>query len=152
MKKVTLTIATLLLAGSLFAQDFKPPAAANSALTAKHPTAQVEEWYDNETELICYFEENGNYGSAFFSPKGVWLRSEFSIDESDIDQSIMRELTTRYKGYEISEAMRVINSKTTLYKVYMYNPTTESDYLIKVDKGGKIISEENLTVEDDSFE
>ncbi len=152
MKKVTLTIATILLAGSLFAQDFKPPAPAVSAMKAKYPTAEVDEWYDDETELICYFEDNGEFGSAFFTKKGVWIRSEFPMDEMELGEVALDQIFKKYKDYEIMESLKVTDTKGTTFKIYIYNAIIESDYLITVDKGGKIISEENLTVEDDSFE
>lgn len=152
MKKITLTLATLLLAGSLFAQDFKPPAAAISAFNSKHPDAEVDEWLEDDDELTCYFEENGNFGNAYFSKSGTWIRSEFQADETEMGEAALTEIFDKYVDYEIMESLKVTDTKQTVYKLYIYNALLESDYLITVDKGGKIISEENITVEDDSFE
>ena len=152
MKKMTLTIATFLLAGSLFAQDFKPPAAVVSTFNSKYPSAEVDEWYDDESEIICYFEDNGNFGSAFFSKSGSWIRTEFPTDEAELGEATLTEIFDKYADYEIMESLKVTDPKGTVYKLYIYNALSESDYLIIVNNSGKIISEENLTVEDDSFE
>jgi len=152
MKKTTLTIATLLLSGLLIAQDYTPPKTASDAFKSKHPKAIVDEWVDFDTEIICYFEENGKFGSAFFTLKGAWIRTEFNLSETELPQVVSRELFAKYKGYEIMDVTNEITSKGSVYKIYIYNEEVEKDFIITMDQGGKIISEEVVTTEDDSFE
>ena len=152
MKRTMVTIATLLLSGMLIAQDYTPPKSASDAFKAKHPTAQVDEWVDFDTEIICYFEEKENFGTAYFTTKGVWLRTEFNLSEGELPQNILTAVRSKYKGAEIMDISNVIDSKSSVYQIFLYDEEAEKDYKIIVDKGGKIISEEILTTEDDSFE
>ena len=150
MKKVVLTVASILLAGILTAQEYAPPPAAVSALKTKYPTAVADEWYDNEDEIICYFDNNGQYGSVYFTPKGVWKKSEYSINEDELPKAVSASLQDKYSGYDITDVTKIESTKT-LYKIYVFNPITESDFLLTLDESGKFISEEDLNA-DDSFE
>jgi hypothetical protein len=75
MKNVSLTVASVLLAGILTAQEYTPTSSMTSAFSAKYPQGLVEEWYDNDDEIICYFGNGDTYGTAYFTLKGAWTRS-----------------------------------------------------------------------------
>ncbi|MFT6982131.1 MAG: hypothetical protein ACJAUD_000898 [Crocinitomicaceae bacterium] len=147
MKKVTLTIASILLTGILFAQDYTPPSSTASAFKTKYPSGVAQEWYDNDDEIVCYFENGDNYGSAYFSVKGAWLRSEFTLSEEDLSNEISMSVKNSYPDAEIIEVTKVENAKGTQFKVIVYNPIEESDYEVTLDNSGKIIKEENLNAD-----
>tara|TARA_B110000908_G_C10185844_1_gene417938 strand:- start:821 stop:1267 length:447 start_codon:yes stop_codon:yes gene_type:complete len=148
MKKVTLTIASILLTGILFAQDYIPPTTATSAFKTKYPSAVVQEWYDNDNEIVCYFENGDNYGSAHFTAKGAWVRSEFTLTEEEMPSAISMIMKDKYPDSEIIEVMKMETPKGTQFKVIVYNPIEESDYAVTLDDTGKIIKEEDLNAED----
>ena len=148
MKKLTLTIASILLTGILLAQDYTPPSSATSAFKAKYPSGVVQEWYDNDTEIVCYFENGDNYGSAHFTVKGAWVRSEFTLSEEEIPNAISTSIKSKYADGEIIDVMKIENTKGTQFKVVIYNPIEESDYAVTLDDTGKIIKEEDLNAED----
>ncbi|MFT6246750.1 MAG: hypothetical protein ACJA0U_001467 [Salibacteraceae bacterium] len=147
MKKVTLTIASILLTGILFAQDYTPPSSTTSAFKTKYPSGVVQEWYDNDGEIVCYFENGDNYGSAYFTVKGAWLRSEFTLSEEDMPNEISMSVKNSYPDAEIIEVTKVENAKMTQFRVIVYNPIEESDYEVTLDNSGKIIKEENLNAD-----
>lgn len=147
MKKVTLTIASILLSGLLIAQDYTPPQSATASLTKKYPKAMVDEWADDETEIVCYFETEGIYGSASFSPKGVWIRSEFSLNDDELPENILASIKGEYNGFEMTGITKREDVKQVTYEVSVYNNTTEEDFLITLDTNGKIIKEEDLNAD-----
>ena len=147
MKKVTLTIASILLTGILFAQDYTPPSSAASAFKTKYPSGLVQEWYDNDDEIVCYFENGDNYGSAYFTVKGAWLRSEFTLSEEDMPSNVSMSVKNKYPDAEIIEVTKIENAKMTQFRVIVYNPIEESDYEVTLDNLGKIIKEENLNAD-----
>ncbi|MFT6923382.1 MAG: hypothetical protein ACJA1C_002395 [Crocinitomicaceae bacterium] len=147
MKKVTLTIASILLTGILFAQDYTPPSSAASAFKTKYPSGLVQEWYDNDNEIVCYFENGDNYGSAYFTVKGAWLRSEFTLSEEDMPNEISMSVKNKYPDAEIIEVTKIVNAKATQFRVIVYNPIEESDYEVTLDNSGKIIKEVDLNAD-----
>jgi|TARA_B110000285_G_scaffold129464_1_gene145687 hypothetical protein len=151
MKKVTLTIASILISGILVAQDYSPPSNVRTSFTKKHPTAVVDEWIDDDTQFVCYFEDGSDYGSAYFSPKGVWISSEFIINEDDLPANVSSGVKGKYIGFEIIGVTKREDIKQIVYVVSIYNNSTEQDLLITLDPNGKIVKEEDLS-DDDSFE
>jgi len=147
MKKITLTIASILISGILIAQDYTPPPSAETNFTKKYPTAVVDEWMDDDTQIICYFEDGSNYGSAYFSLKGAWISSEFSLSEDDLSTNVMSSVKGKYKGFEITGVTKRDDTKQTVYEVSIYNNSTEQDLLITLDPSGKIVKEEVLNAE-----
>ena len=148
MKKVTLTIASILISGILIAQDYTPPPSAETSFTKKYPTGVVDEWMDDETQIVCYFEDDGNYGRAFFSPKGKWISSEFSLSEDDLPANVLSGVQENYKGFEITGVTKREDTKQTVYEVGIYNNSTEQDLLITLNSNGEIVKEEDLNTED----
>lgn len=151
MKKVSLTVTSILLSRMLIAQDYTPPSNANAKFKEKYPQGVVDEWFDNDEEIVCYFEIDNNYGSAHFSSKGIWLRSEFSISESELPSAVMTIITNKYADYELTDVSKIDTPKGLKFGVYLFNPTSENDYRVTISESGKIISEEDLNA-DDSFE
>lgn len=151
MKKVTLTITGILFAGILLAQDYAPPPNAKTSFTKKYPTGVIDEWMEDDTRIVCYFEEKSNYGSAYFSLKGEWISSEFSLNENDLPAIVLSGVQGKYKGFEITEVTKREDIKQTVYEVSIYNNSTEQDLLISLDPSGRIVKEEDLNAED-SFE
>ena len=147
MKKVTLTIASILISGILIAQDYTPPPSAEASFTKRYPTGVVDEWMDDDTQIICYFEDDGNYGSAFFSPKGEWMSSELSLNESDLPANVMSVIQGKYEGFEITGVTKREDTKKTVYEVSVYNNSTEQDLLITLDPSGKVVKEEDLNAD-----
>ncbi len=71
---------------------------------------------DDDTQIICYFEDDGNYGSAFFSPKGIWMSSEFIINEDDLPANVSSGVKGKYIGFEITGVTKREDTKQTLYE------------------------------------
>lgn len=151
MKKITLTVASLLLAGVLFSQEYTPPAAAKTALKSKYPSGVVDEWYDEEDKIACYFEDNGMYGTAFFTTKGVWINSEFNVTADDLPESVLNTANTKYQGYDIIDATKFEYPQQVSYTIYIYNAITDGDLAVTIDTAGKVLKEEDLNA-DDTFE
>jgi len=151
MKKVIVTIASILISGILNAQEYSPAKNVITSFTTKYPSGRVDEWIDDENEILCYFENNDNYGSARFSLKGVWISSEFSMSEDDLPTNFSSIVREKYKGFEITEVIKKEDIKQVVYMVSIYNESTDQDLLITLDTNGKIVKEEGLN-SDESFE
>ncbi|MFT4661510.1 MAG: hypothetical protein ACI8XB_001787 [Patiriisocius sp.] len=148
MKNVSLTVASVLLAGILTAQEYTPTSSMTSAFSAKYPQGLVEEWYDNDDEIICYFGNGDTYGTAYFTLKGAWTRSEFTLSEDELPKTISSSIGTNYANFEITNVIKIESAKTTLYTIYAFNSDTGSDYMLTIDKAGEIIEEEDLSDEE----
>lgn len=149
MKKVTLTVAGILLSGLLIAQDYTPPQSATASFTKKYPSGIVDEWMDDETEITCYFENDGAYGSARFTPKGVWISSEFSLNEDELPANVLTSVQGKYQGFEIVGVIKKEDVKQVVYVVSIYNNSTEQDLEITLDSNGKILKEEDPFADDE---
>ncbi|MFT5777571.1 MAG: hypothetical protein ACI837_000507 [Crocinitomicaceae bacterium] len=148
MKKVSLTVACILLAGILTAQEYTPTSSMTAAFSAKYPQGLVEEWYDNEDEIVCYFEIEDNFGSAFFTPKGVWTRSEFSQSEDELPKAVSSIILKNYANYEVTDVTKIENTKAITYKIYISNSIADGEYLLTINKDGEILEEEDLFAEE----
>ena len=148
MKKAILTIASILISGILIAQDYTPSNNVTTSFTNKYPSGIVDEWVDNENEILCYFEDNGNYGNARFTLKGVWINSEFSMIEDDLPANILSSIREEYKGFETIDVTKREDIKQVVYVLSIYNEASEQDLLITIDTNGKIVKEEELNADE----
>ncbi|GAB5418535.1 MAG: hypothetical protein Crog4KO_02920 [Crocinitomicaceae bacterium] len=150
MKKLTLTVASLLFCGFLMAQDFTPPAKAIAAFSAKYPDGTVQEWYEGYQDIECYFENDGQYGSAHFSQSGTWLSSEITIDESELPRAVAETLGEDFEGYEITDVTYTVTPKSQQYAINILNDVTEDNRIVTYDETGDLIDEVVVDSEDDS--
>lgn len=115
MKKIILmTIATLLTALAIHAQDLKSkdvPAVVRSALQKKYPEAKRVSW---EKEKGNY---EGNWGgksgedhSVQFTPSGEFLEMVNAIPVSELPKQVNVYVREHYKGAKITEAGRVTDA------------------------------------------
>lgn len=152
MKKLTLTVASLCISGFLLAQEYTPPVKAVSTFEAKYPEAIVEEWYEGYSDVECYFENDGWYGSAHFDESGKWLFSEFFMDESELPKVVTEMLEEDFPEHEISEATFKETADGKMYEVTIYNEATEDNRIVTYNAEGKLIDEAVINMDDDSFE
>ncbi|MEO6960484.1 MAG: PepSY-like domain-containing protein [Puia sp.] len=115
MKKIVLiTIATLLTAPAIHAQDLKSkdvPAVVRLALQKKYPEAKGVSW---EKEKGNY---EGNWGgksgedhSVQFTPSGEFLEMVNAIPVSELPKQVNVYVHEHYKGAKITEAGRVTDA------------------------------------------
>lgn len=152
MKKFTLTVASLLISGFLLAQDYTPPAKAVASFESKYPEGTVQEWYEGMDDIECFFENNGNYGSAHFSQSGSWQYSEYTIDESELPRAITEMLSEDFEGYEISDITMTEEPEITKYAIIIFNEATDENRIVTYDETGDLIDEAVISSDDDSFE
>jgi len=152
MKKLTLTVAGLLISGFLLAQDYTPPTKAVSAFKAKYPDGVVDEWYEGYSDVECYFENDGWYGSAHFNEAGKWLFSEYILDETELPNTVAAMVKKSYSGYEISDVTLKETAEGKLYAVTIYNDDTEDNRLVTYNAEGELIEDIVISMDDDSFE
>ncbi len=139
MKKLTLTIATFLLTGMLYAQDLAGSKQAENSLKAKYPTAHVDEWFEDEGMIGCFFEIEDKYGQAMFTPEGKFISSEFSISIDEVPQEVIDAAHNNYKGFDIIEATEILSEDGIQYSIYMYDEDGDEDKTVFFDKTGKIL-------------
>ncbi|XOV69183.1 MAG: hypothetical protein ACFHU9_08340 [Fluviicola sp.] len=152
MKKITVTVAALLFSGMLLAQDYTPPSKAVSTFETRYPDAIVEEWYEGFEDVECYFENNGNFGSAHFTEEGVWMYSEFTIEASEMPRKVSAMLAEDFEAYEVSDVVMTEKPKVTTYAITISNDATDDNRIVTYDASGNLIDEVIITMDDDSFE
>ncbi|MCR9172055.1 MAG: PepSY-like domain-containing protein [bacterium] len=152
MKKITLTVASLLLGGFLLAQDYTPPAKATASFSTKYPEGVVQEWYEGFNDVECYFENDGNYGSAHFSEAGAWLYTEFTVDESELPRAVAEMVADDFAGYEISDVTMKETPKIKTYIITIYEEETEDNRIVTYDEKGGLLDEVVISMDDDSSE
>lgn len=136
MKKVKLLVGAILFSGIVLGQKIDPK--VEESFKTKFPTGKVEEWYEEENEVACDFENNGAYGTAYFQTKGQWLRAEYALDENELPAEVRTSIRSKQPKTEISEATKVEMDDKTYYEVYTFDENSGEYYFFKVDATGKI--------------
>lgn len=144
MKKVKLLVGALLFTGMVFAQDVD--AKVSASFKSKYPKGAAEEWYEEDSEVACDFENEGVFGRAYFDAKGPWLRSEFSLEESELPSAVRSAIKAIQPNTEITEATKVEMKDKTYFDVYTFDDNSSQYHFFRVDLSGKI--EMNQKVED----
>jgi hypothetical protein len=116
MKKLkTFSVMILALAMvSCEANDKQPSAAVKAAFEKKFVSATDVEWeMETDTEWEAEFELDGNDYSANFSVEGVWMETEYEIDEADMPTAVRATLDSSFAGYlmEEAEVIETVNGK-----------------------------------------
>lgn len=105
MKKIIgATIAGMALAGSIFAQGVKVPAAAEKAFQQKFPAAKDVKWdKESKNEYEAEFTLHGKKASANFSSAGAWMETESGIDITATPAKVIADFNKKYTGATINE-------------------------------------------------
>ena len=121
---------------------------AETNFKSKHPNAKVDEWFEEEGKIGCYFEQGEKYGQAYFTKKGDWVRTEYGLTIEEIPNSINESIFSNYKGYEIMDASERLSPAGTQYQVSLYEPESEEDIVVLFDKTGKVLRAKSMNEED----
>jgi hypothetical protein len=106
MKKLKISSVMILALAMLSceANNKQPSAAVKAAFEKKFVSATDVEWeMETDTEWEAEFELDGNDYSANFSVEGVWMETEYEIDEADVPTAVKAALESYFAGYMIEE-------------------------------------------------
>jgi hypothetical protein len=129
------------------ARNFTVPAVVKNAFAAKFPTATNVKWgAAKDSRYEADFTLNKHEVTALFDTKGILVKTDTELNESELPKTIKTYLSTNFKAYKISEIDKLeIKGKTT-YKMKVTNYKFEYD--LEFDKNGKVLSKEKYSVDD----
>lgn len=147
MKKILIG-AMIMLSTSLIAQDV--PSAVSKAFKAKFPTVKEVDWMEGETGYDADFYVGNENKVVSFDESGNWLQTQTTLEEEKYPATITKAIKAKYTGAEV-EGVQLIETKTESF--YNVNAANEkASYTLKLDKAGKILSVEEFSNDDDSYD
>lgn len=122
MKKVSVSIAILFCASTLFAQKeigekenkatITVPAVVKGALATKYPNAKKVMWEKEDGNYEANWGgKSGEDNSVQFTPKGDFIGIVNAIPVSRLPKPVLAYVKEHYKGAKITEAGKVTDAK-----------------------------------------
>lgn len=108
--RIVFTYTLLLCAiGLTSCQEAVPtPEVVTKAFQQKYASQTASKWeVDSHGNFEAHFEDDGIKYRADFSPEGIWIETETSIDKKDLPKVIKDRLKKEYDYYNISEVEKV---------------------------------------------
>jgi len=99
------------------AQKTTAPENVVKAFSQKFPDAQSVKWNkENESEWEAEFKMDSEEYSANFSTDGVWMETEYEIEQSAIPAKVKQTLDSEFADYNIEGAEISETSEDTVYE------------------------------------
>jgi hypothetical protein len=112
MRKIlAFLITSAALTGGAFAQQLsadKVPASVRESCQSKFQGVRKVEWkLKSDQNYEAEFKLKGVEVAAKFDPKGKWLETETTIEQSELTKDIRATISRDYKDYKIIETQKV---------------------------------------------
>ncbi len=147
MKKISLVIVVILMAGLAHAQELKVsevPASVKESFTKRFPNAKEVKWSkESATEFEAEFESGEMEQSANFDQTGKWLVTETEIKKLDLPEAVLITITKEFPGYKVEEAEKGETFDAGIF----YEAELEKGklkYEVQFSGDGKILKKEEL--------
>ncbi|BFN38061.1 PepSY-like domain-containing protein [Fidelibacter multiformis] len=110
-------LAFAILSITACAQKTTAPENVVKAFSQKFPDAQSVKWNkENESEWEAEFKMDSEEYSANFSTDGVWMETEYEIEQSAIPANVKQTLDSEFADFEIEGAEISETSEDTVYE------------------------------------
>jgi len=110
-------LAFAILSITACAQKTTAPENVVKAFSQKFPDAQSVKWNkENESEWEAEFKMDSEEYSANFSTDGVWMETEYEIEQSAIPAKVKQTLDSEFADYNIEGAEISETSEDTVYE------------------------------------
>ena len=151
MKKISLVIVVILMAGLAHAQELKVsevPTSVKESFTKRFPNAKEVKWSkESATEFEAEFENGETEQSVNFDQTGKWLVTETEIKKSELPQAVQAAIAKEFAGYKIEEAEKAETSdKGMFYEVELEKG--EMNYEVQLSADGKVLKKEEKKEKD----
>ncbi|MEO8398358.1 MAG: hypothetical protein ABI550_00945 [Ignavibacteriaceae bacterium] len=152
MKIKYVSLAFVFLAAGLFAQDAKVPSNVKESFKKLHPKASEVKWdKEGANEFEANFKENNNSVSVVLDSEGKLVETETVMKTSELSKNIHSFISKNYKGYEITEAAKIIDANGNVsYEAEVSKGKVKKDVVF--DKDGKLMKKNDKKSEDENNE
>ncbi len=143
-----IVVAFAAISFSACAQKQAVPEKVSKAFEQKFPDAKSVKWdKENETEWEAEFKMDRKEYSANFSLDGVWMETEYEIEQSAIPENVKQTLDAEFAGFKIEEAEISETAEGSVYEFALENDEQEMEVAIAPD--GVVKKKEVKTEEKD---
>ena len=130
-------VAVLLFSFTVFAQKTEVPKVVKNSFTKLYPKVTDVKWDKEGKEFEASFKVDKKDKSVLFDGEGNALETESAIELSQLPSGIDKYVTENYKGYKISGAAKIVNSKgETTYEAEVTKGKEKKDLIF--DANGKL--------------
>lgn len=127
-------LAFAILSITACAQKTTAPENVVKAFSQKFPDAQSVKWNkENESEWEAEFKMDSEEYSANFSTDGVWMETEYEIEQSAIPANVKQTLDSEFADFEIEGAEISETSEDTVYEFALEKGEQEMEVAIAPD-------------------
>jgi hypothetical protein len=142
IKKLFTLVLLLCAVGLTSCQEVKPtPDVVTKAFQLKYTGQTASKWeVDSHGNFEAHFKEDGIKYRADFTPKGIWIETERSIDKKDLPKVIKEILKKDFDYSNISEVEKVEHhAKGLFYDVEFKQKGKNID--VEFDAAGNILNQ-----------
>lgn len=140
MKKITITLAVILLAAShLFAN---PDAKLLQAFNEAFPLAKDTKWHEDKNGYLVSFTQMGVATKVNYDKQGNYMNSLRYYDESKLPLNIQLNLKKRYPEKTVFGVTEFSNNEETVYHIKMQDYAYW--YTVKATPSGSLSIEEKM--------
>ena len=118
-----------------------PPAAARTHLNGTYSGAVVKEWKEGKKHFKAEFRLKDETYRAYYSPEGVWVRTEHNVKKSELPEPVTAALLrSKYGKWKIEEVEEHASPRqASIFKVRLKTETKKAELDFAPD--GRILKE-----------
>ncbi len=114
------------------------PEKVKTAFHKKYPQVKKVKWEKEDKNIWeAEFVKNKREFSVEFSSEGIWKKTEYNIEISELSPTVKTMIDSLFNGFEIKKAEVTGNSERKAYEVELSNGKTELEIII--DRRGNVL-------------
>ncbi|RLD87224.1 MAG: hypothetical protein DRJ09_10660 [Bacteroidetes bacterium] len=114
------------------------PEKVKASFQKRFPKAKQVKWdKENKNEWEAGFEMNNREFSANFNVDGIWKKTEYKIQKSEIPPLVKATIDSLFTGYEIEEAAVIGNSEMKGFEIELKNE--KGSMIATISRDGKVL-------------
>lgn len=149
MKKLVLSLSTVLLTAIVGCAQKEAPAEVQNTFKQKYPGARSVKWeMENSTEWEAEFKMEDKEMSAGFDLKGNWQHTETEIKMKELPAAVSGAIKTQFADYKAEDPEKVeMANGEVAYEVELEKGDEEWEVVFSAD--GKVINKKQETEDED---
>ena len=118
------------------------PEKVKETFQKRFPHAKEVKWdKENKNVWEAEFKMNNREFSANFNTDGIWKKTEYKIQNSEIPPQVKATIDSLFSGYEIEEAVVIGNSEMKGFEVELKNE--KGAMIATISRDGKVLDKRN---------
>ncbi len=135
-KSVFVWLCAVLMSVSAYAQSVtaaQVPSPVKKAMMTKYPKSNDIEWEKAGNTYIAMFSAGDDWTVATFTDKGVWAKTDVSIDPETLPAAVKTAISKLFEGYEATSANKIETPSGTTYLAQVVGEDARYEVIFKAD-------------------